>query len=82
MKDPTNQTIFFASKELSEKIKKLQEELHLDSPGKVIAMGLSFVELALGRDVEITDENKRLKISKFKNHRQTISLDDREIKGE
>ena len=76
MKNPDDQTIFVASKDLSEKIKKLQQELNLDSPGKVIAMALSLVELSLGREVELWDNEKKIKISKFKNHRQTITLDE------
>ncbi|MCA9383475.1 hypothetical protein KC909_03855 [Candidatus Dojkabacteria bacterium] len=68
-------TAYVASEALSEKIKKLQDELKLKSPGEVIAMGLSLIELSLGREIEFHEDGKVYKSSKFKGHNQTVELE-------
>lgn len=69
-------TAFVASEELAEKIKQIQSELNLKTPGEVISMGLSLIELSLGREVEFHDRNKTYKTSKFAKYNQTVVLED------
>ncbi len=67
---------FVTSDDAAEKIKKLQEKLKVDSPGEVISMALSMLELAIGRDVEFSDKKKSLKVSKFSKLNQTVIIED------
>lgn len=71
---------FVAPKKVTKKIQELQQQLKLDSPGEVIAMALSMLELAIGRNVEYKDGSKKLKISKFSKYNQTVVVDDGEQK--
>ncbi|MFQ5493156.1 MAG: hypothetical protein ACE5DX_03295 [Candidatus Dojkabacteria bacterium] len=72
----TDKIAFVASEELSKKIKRLQKVLALETPGEVISMGLSMLELAQGREIELKDKKKSFKISKFSKYNQTVILDD------
>lgn len=75
MADKHKKKAFVASEELTEKITRIQHELGLASPGEVINMGISLVELALGREVEFHDKNKIYKTNKFSKYNQTVILD-------
>lgn len=67
---------FVASDELLERIENLQHELNLESAGEVIALGISMLELSLGRNVEFSEKNKSFRVSKFAGHNQTVILDE------
>lgn len=66
---------FIASSELTKKIEKLQKELQLDSAGEVISLGLSMLEMSLGRNVDFQDKDKSYRVSKFAGANQTVILD-------
>jgi hypothetical protein len=71
-----DKTAFVASKELTTKIEKLQKELGLTSPGEVISLGLSFLELSMGREVEFHEGAKVFKTNKFSQNKLIVSLED------
>ena len=54
--------LFSASADLSEKIAELQKELNLNSPGEVIALALSLIEISMGRELEISDAKKSTEV--------------------
>ncbi len=62
--------------ELSKEVRKIQKELNLDSPGDVIAKGLSLLWLAMGRKVKMESGKEKLEINDFKDHHQTFTLDE------
>jgi len=71
-----NKNIAFALPEnLSKKIIELQKEMNLKTPGEVILKALSLLELSMGREVEIKDEEKKYRIKSFENYRQSIKID-------
>jgi hypothetical protein len=70
----TDELTFVASKKLSDKIKELQRQLELESPGEVLSTALSMLELSLGREVEFKDKNGSYKTSKFSKYNHTIEL--------
>ncbi|KXK27338.1 MAG: hypothetical protein TR69_WS6001000213 [candidate division WS6 bacterium OLB20] len=69
-------TAFVPSSELNEKLKRLQEEMHLGSAAEVISLALSMLEISLGREVEVRDSKHSYRISKFSRYNQTVTLDD------
>jgi len=74
MEDKDDKITFVAPRKVSSKIKQLQEQLKLDSPGEVLSMALSMLELALGREVELKDKKGSYHISKFSKYHQTVEI--------
>jgi len=71
-----NKNIAFALPEnLSKKIIELQKEMNLKTPGEVILKALSLLELSMGREVDIKDEEKKYRIKSFENYMQSIKID-------
>ena len=60
---------------LSKEVKKIQKEMHLNSPGEVIAKGLSLLWLSMGRKVKLESGRERLEIDDFKEFNQTFTYD-------
>jgi hypothetical protein len=65
---------------LSKKVRKLQEQMDLKSPGEVILKALSLLELSMGRKVELKDDDDTFEIKSFEGLKQSIKLDDIEEK--
>lgn len=82
-KSTQNNNLAFALPEnLSQKVKDLQKQLGLNTPGEVILKALSLLELSIGREVQMKDGKETLQIQGFKNYRQSITLEDIEEKTE
>lgn len=68
--------VFVADEDLSGRIKDMQKELNLKSPAEVIAMGLSLLELSVGRNIEIQEKDKKYKIKDLAKYNQTFAIED------
>ncbi len=63
---------------LSKEVKRIQKEMQLSSPGKVIVKALALLQLSMGRKVKLEEKKKELTIKDFESFNQTVTFDDDE----
>lgn len=76
IKKDSDKLVFALPPKLSKKVRELQEELDLNTPGEVVIKALSLLELSMGRNVELKDDDETIRIKSFGKLRQSVTLDD------